>query len=147
MPTSRRQFLAGSIAALGAPLVARGVLAQTASVAKLTSFDGQVQTFLSRLTLAEKVGQMTQADQQYPFAGHPGRRVDKQGRAGLAVQVAAFQQLGQGAAGSLIQRLGSRRQLVSFIYAHHGTGGLLLFRATGFYAKFHRVLPPFGRRK
>ena len=65
MPTSRRQFLAGSIAALGAPLYARGALGQTASEIKLTSFDGDVQKFVSRLTLAEKVGQMTQADQMY----------------------------------------------------------------------------------
>ncbi|MGA8182006.1 MAG: glycoside hydrolase family 3 protein, partial [Terriglobia bacterium] len=65
MSTSRRQFLAGSIAALGAPLFAREALAQAATPAKLTSFDGQVRTLLSRLTLAEKVGQMTQADQTY----------------------------------------------------------------------------------
>jgi len=65
MSTSRRQFLAGSIAALGAPLFAREALAQAATPAKLTSFDGQVRKYLSRLTLAEKVGQMTQADQTY----------------------------------------------------------------------------------
>ena len=65
MSTSRRQFLAGSIAALGAPLLVRSALAQTATTAKLASFDGQVQRFLRRLTLAEKVGQMTQADQMY----------------------------------------------------------------------------------
>jgi len=65
MTTSRRQFLAGSIVALGAPLYAREALAQAATPAKLTSFDGQVRTFLRRLTLAEKVGQMTQADQTY----------------------------------------------------------------------------------
>jgi beta-glucosidase len=64
MSTSRRQFLAQSIAALGAPLVARGAF-QTASAAPLTSFDSQVQKLLSQLTLAEKVGQMTQADQMY----------------------------------------------------------------------------------
>jgi beta-glucosidase len=65
MPTSRRRFLAGTIAALGAPLYARGALLQTTSAAQLTSFDGQVQKFLSQLTLAEKVGQMTQPDQMY----------------------------------------------------------------------------------
>jgi beta-glucosidase len=65
MPTSRRQFLAGSIAALGAPLYARGALAASPSAAKLLSFDGQVQKFLGQLTLAEKVGQMTQPDQMY----------------------------------------------------------------------------------
>jgi beta-glucosidase len=65
MTTSRRQFLAGSIAALGAPLYARGALGQTASAKRLNSFDGQVRKFLSRLTLAEKVGQMTQVDQMY----------------------------------------------------------------------------------
>jgi beta-glucosidase len=65
MSTSRRQFLAGSIAALGAPLFARHALAQTASAAKLASFDGQARALLSRLTLAEKVGQMTQPDQMY----------------------------------------------------------------------------------
>jgi len=65
MPTSRREFLAGSIAALGAPLYARGVLAQTPSATQLASFDGEVRKLLSQLTLAEKVGQMTQADQMY----------------------------------------------------------------------------------
>jgi beta-glucosidase len=65
MPISRRRFLAGSITALGAPASARGALVQTASAAQLTSFDGQVQKFLSQLTLAEKVGQMTQPDQMY----------------------------------------------------------------------------------
>lgn len=65
MSISRRQFLAGSIAALGAPLYAREALAQTASAAQLSSFDGQVKRLLSQLTLAEKVGQMTQADQLY----------------------------------------------------------------------------------
>jgi len=65
MPTSRREFLAGSIAALGAPLYARSALAQTATGTQLTSFDAEVRNFLSRLTLAEKVGQMTQADQMY----------------------------------------------------------------------------------
>lgn len=65
MTTSRRQFLAGSIAALGAPLYAREALGQAASAARLTSFEGEARKFLSRLTLAEKVGQMTQADQMY----------------------------------------------------------------------------------
>jgi beta-glucosidase len=65
MSTSRRQFLAGTIAALGAPFYARGALARAAGAAQLTSFDGQVHKLLSRLTLAEKVGQMTQADQSY----------------------------------------------------------------------------------
>jgi beta-glucosidase len=64
MPT-RRQFLAGTIAALGTPFYARGAPAQTASTARLTSFDGQARKFLSRLTLVEKVGQMTQVDQLY----------------------------------------------------------------------------------
>ncbi len=65
MSTSRRKFLAGSMAALGAPFYARGSLAQGASTAQMTSLDGQVRTLLSRLTLAEKVGQMTQADQTH----------------------------------------------------------------------------------
>ncbi|HET7212049.1 MAG TPA: glycoside hydrolase family 3 protein [Terriglobia bacterium] len=65
MTTSRRQFLAGSIAALGAPLYAREALGRAASAARLTSFEGEARKFLSRLTLAEKVGQMTQADQMY----------------------------------------------------------------------------------
>ena len=65
MPASRRQFLAGSIAALGAPFYARGGLAQTIGATQLTSLDGQVGKFLKQLTLAEKVGQMTQVDQMY----------------------------------------------------------------------------------
>ncbi len=65
MSTSRRQFLAGSIAALGASFYARGSLAQGAGTAQMASLDGQVRKYLSRLTLAEKVGQMTQADQLY----------------------------------------------------------------------------------
>jgi beta-glucosidase len=65
MRTSRRQFLAGSIAALGTPLYTRGALAQTATAVKLSSFDEEVRKLLSQLTLAEKVGQMTQVDQMY----------------------------------------------------------------------------------
>jgi beta-glucosidase len=65
MLTSRREFLAGTFAALGSPFYSRGALAQTASTAQFTSFDSQVRKFLSRLTLAEKVGQMTQVDQLY----------------------------------------------------------------------------------
>lgn len=65
MSTSRRQFLAGSIAALGASIHASRPLAETASAKNLTFFDGQVRKFLSRLTLSEKVGQMTQVDQMY----------------------------------------------------------------------------------
>ncbi len=65
MPTSRRQFLAGSIAALGAPLLARDALAQAATAKQLSAFEGEVQKFLGRLTLAEKVGQITQPDQMY----------------------------------------------------------------------------------
>ncbi len=65
MRTSRRQFLAGSIAALGTPLYTRGALAQTATNVKLSSFDEEVRKLLSRLTLAEKVGQMTQVDQMH----------------------------------------------------------------------------------
>jgi beta-glucosidase len=65
MPTSRRQFLGGSIIALGTPFYARNAFAQSASAGQLTSFEGQVQKFLGQLTLAQKVGQMTQPDQMY----------------------------------------------------------------------------------
>ncbi len=65
MPTSRRQFLAGSLATLGAPLYLRSTPAAQASARQLTSYDAQVKQLLGRLTLAEKIGQMTQPDQMY----------------------------------------------------------------------------------
>ena len=77
MPTSRRQFLAGSLAAAGASLwphrnlaavTTGGAAAQNAAAAApkpFSSWDGQAKQLLSKLSLEEKVGQMTQPDQMY----------------------------------------------------------------------------------
>jgi beta-glucosidase len=69
MRTSRRHFLAGSVAAVGASLLppaAIGAAADRASKPKpLSAFDPQARKFLARLSLEEKVGQMTQPDQMY----------------------------------------------------------------------------------
>jgi beta-glucosidase len=50
---------------MGTPWYVRGAFAETGTARKLTSFDGQVQKFLGQLSLAEKIGQMTQADQMF----------------------------------------------------------------------------------
>jgi beta-glucosidase len=73
MSTSRRQFLAGSLAAAGASLLPRRTLAAArasaaspaGNVKPLSSFDPQAKQLLAQLTLEEKVGQMTQPDQMY----------------------------------------------------------------------------------
>ena len=65
MPTSRRQFLAGSLAALGASLDARGLFAAVPAATSLASWDAQARALVAQLTLDEKVGQMTQPDQMY----------------------------------------------------------------------------------
>jgi beta-glucosidase len=75
MSTTRRQFLAGSIAAAGASLVPRRTLAAArragaadspaGKMQPLSAFDPQARQLLAQLTLEEKVGQMTQPDQMY----------------------------------------------------------------------------------
>jgi beta-glucosidase len=76
MPTSRRQFLSGSLAAAGASLwphrnVAAGAgpaAAQDAAAGApkpFTAWNPQAKQLLSKLSLEEKVGQMTQPDQMY----------------------------------------------------------------------------------
>jgi beta-glucosidase len=65
MPTSRRQFLAGSVGAIGASLMVPRSLAAAPAAKKLSSFNPQVRELLARLTVDEKIGQMTQPDQMY----------------------------------------------------------------------------------
>ncbi|HET7841481.1 MAG TPA: glycoside hydrolase family 3 protein, partial [Terriglobia bacterium] len=74
MSTSRRQFLAGTLAAAGATLVARpkivgakgaSAAADAASPKPLSSWDGEAKKLLAQLSIEEKVGQMTQPDQMY----------------------------------------------------------------------------------
>jgi beta-glucosidase len=65
MPISRRQFFAGSLATVGASLVARRIFAGDSSQKQLSSRDRDARALLDRLTLQEKVGQMTQPDQMY----------------------------------------------------------------------------------
>ncbi len=69
MRTSRRKFLAGSFAAVGASLLARRAINAAAgppSAPKpLSLFNSQAKKLLARLSLEEKVGQMTQPDQMY----------------------------------------------------------------------------------
>jgi beta-glucosidase len=78
MSTSRRQFLAGTLAAAGASLISRGNGAggaATLEAAKtsvpaaaskpLSSWDDQAKQLLAHLSLEGKAGQMTQPDQMY----------------------------------------------------------------------------------
>ena len=61
MPTSRRHFLAGSVSAT---LIARA-MAAPGKPQHFSKYDPQVKNLLSRMTLDEKIGQMTQPDQMY----------------------------------------------------------------------------------
>src|SRR5207245_11652202 len=65
MPTSRRQFLAGSLATLGASLDPRGPFATVPPEKSLAAWDAPARALVAQLTLDEKVGQMTQPDQMY----------------------------------------------------------------------------------
>lgn len=65
MLTTRRKFLEGSLATLGAPLVARAATAGLPVDEPLLSFEPQVREWVARLTVQEKIGQMTQPDQMY----------------------------------------------------------------------------------
>jgi beta-glucosidase len=64
---SRRQFLASSIAAGAAVLAPESMLAipakESSGQRSLSSFDGQANKVLRAMTLEEKIGQMTQAEQ------------------------------------------------------------------------------------
>ena len=71
---NRRQFIESSALAAGATMFAPGIIealgigtrtamGYPAGPRPLSSYDGQVRELLSRMTLAEKVGQMTQAEQ------------------------------------------------------------------------------------
>src|ERR1017187_8943951 len=60
MPTSRRHFLAGSLAAYFASRASAADRPQFFS-----KYDPQVRKLLSQMTLDEKIGQMTQPDQMY----------------------------------------------------------------------------------
>lgn len=65
MPASRREFLAKSLRMLGASLYARGAFAAAPAEARLSSRDPEVGALLARLTIEEKIGQMTQPDQMF----------------------------------------------------------------------------------
>ncbi len=58
MTPSRRTFLAGSLGTVA-------LLHAQSKVQRLSSYDAQAKKLLSEMTLDEKVGQMTQPDQQY----------------------------------------------------------------------------------
>src|SRR5262245_9918620 len=60
---NRRQFLASSIAAGAAVLTPKINSGTPAKRPALSSFDGQVREVLRTMTLEEKIGQMTQAEQ------------------------------------------------------------------------------------
>ena len=62
---SRRQFLSGSLAALGLSLDVSGVFGAPLARERLSSRDSEVRALLAQLTLDQKVGQMTQPDQMY----------------------------------------------------------------------------------
>ncbi len=73
MSTSRRQFLAGTLAAAGASLLPPGKpgvansmsAAESARPKPLSSWDAEAKKLLAQLSLEEKAGQMTQPDQIY----------------------------------------------------------------------------------
>jgi beta-glucosidase len=65
MLTSRRQFLASSLGMLGASLAPRAIFAVPRAEKRLSLWDLQVRELLARLTLDEKIGQMTQPDQMF----------------------------------------------------------------------------------
>ncbi len=72
MSTSRRQFLAGTLAAAGATLLpqakaarAKGLGAESAKPKPLSSWDAEAKKLLAQLSLEEKAGQMTQPDQLF----------------------------------------------------------------------------------
>ncbi len=65
MRISRRNFLVRSLGASGAWWCAPNLLATVPPPQRLASRDRDAKALLARLTLEEKVGQMTQADQMY----------------------------------------------------------------------------------
>jgi beta-glucosidase len=68
MSVTRRQFLAGSLGAVGSTLASRrlfGALPRAPEAPRLSSFDPQVRELLASLSLEEKIGQMTQPDQMF----------------------------------------------------------------------------------
>src|SRR5439155_22454000 len=65
MPTSRRQFLAGSLATLGASLDPSGPFATVPPEKSLAAWDAPARALVAQLTRDEKVGRMTQPDQMY----------------------------------------------------------------------------------
>ena len=62
-PGAFRVALAFSAASMCALLVSRQVSTAAPKPKALSSYDAQVKELLSRMTLEEKIGQMTQADQ------------------------------------------------------------------------------------
>lgn len=65
MNTARRSFLKGSLAWLAGSLGTRGTEAAASKTQKLSRFDSQVRQLLAKMSLDEKIGQMTQPDQMY----------------------------------------------------------------------------------
>jgi beta-glucosidase len=68
MSTTRRQFLTRSLGAVGTTLVPRellNALPRAPETPRLSSFDPQVRELLASLSLEEKIGQMTQPDQDF----------------------------------------------------------------------------------
>ena len=63
MSLSRRHFVLSSAGALGAALVAKN--AQAAGAGRFSQYDQQARAILAQMSLAEKIGQMTQPDKNY----------------------------------------------------------------------------------
>jgi len=63
MNLSRRNFVTSSAAALGATLLMKEVRAATAG--RFSQYDQQARGILAQMSLAEKIGQMTQPDKNY----------------------------------------------------------------------------------
>src|SRR5690349_24796958 len=66
MNTTRRQVLAGSLRSLLTALAwRRNASAAPAKPQQLSQYDPQVRPLIAKMTLDEKIGQMTQPDQQF----------------------------------------------------------------------------------
>ena len=66
--------------------------------------------------------------------------MQQQHLAWFAFQIAAAQQRAEVAVADLVQLFGNRREAARLKNADHDAGATLFFRASAFYAKFHKLL-------
>ncbi len=65
MAANRRQFLSGSLGMLVSALAARLNFARPPATKRFSAWDPQIRSLLARLSLDEKIGQMTQPDKNF----------------------------------------------------------------------------------